>query len=140
MRTLLLLAALLPGCGLLFPGPDLDFREYPLEGVPYEDAVSLVQEVVVQEFSTLFGGGFQTDWQPETGNLVVEGVRDETRALTFYVKIIPRGGDTMLEMLALVRPVVPTSVPGSTKARPMQDVHFEEVMYDAFVLESVKRG
>ncbi len=137
-RALLLLLTALSGCGL-FQKDLLDFRTYPLEGVGYEDAVALVQEVVVQEFGARWGGGFELDYDPDTGNLVVTGISDETRTLTYYVKIVPRGDDTLLEMLALVRPAVPPGVPGAPRAAPMQDVRFEEVMYDAFVLESVKR-
>ena len=55
VRTLLLLMVVSPACGLLFPGEPLDFRDYSLEGVPYDEAVNLVQEVIVQEFTARFG-------------------------------------------------------------------------------------
>jgi hypothetical protein len=140
VRALLLLIAVFPGCGLLFPGDPLDFRDYSLEGVAYPEAVDLVLEVVVQEFSARFGGGFETDWEPETGNLVVDGVRDDSRTLTLYLKLVPEGGNTKIEMLALVRPVSLPTMPHTERQRPLQDVHFEEAMYDAFVIEAVARA
>ena len=139
VRALLLLIAVFPGCGLLFPGDPLDFRDYSLEGVSYQEAVDIVQDVIVQEFSERFGGGFETDWEPETGNLVVDGVRDDTRTLTLYLKLVPEGDGTKIEMLALVRPVIVPTMPHTTRQRPLQDVRFEELMYDAFVLEALNR-
>jgi hypothetical protein len=139
VRTLLFLMAVFPGCGLLLPGDPLDFRDYTLEGVPYQEAVGLVQDVIVQEFSVRFDVGFETDWEPDTGNLIVDGVRDDTRTLTLYLKLVPEGGNTKIEMLALVRPVIVPGMLSTGKQRPLQDVHFEEVMYDAFVLEALNR-
>lgn len=139
VRALLLLLAMTPACGLLFPGDPLDFRDYPLEGVSYQEAVDILQVVIVQEFNQRFGGGYETDWEPETGNMVVEGIRDDTRTLTLYVKLVPDGDDTTIEMLALVRPVNIPTLPHAKGQRPMQDVRFEEVMYDAFVIEALKR-
>ena len=60
-RTMLAFIGL-PGCGLLFPGKPLNFREYPLRGVEYSDAVALVQDVIVHEFNRRFGGSFETTW------------------------------------------------------------------------------
>ena len=140
VRSFLLLMAVLPGCGLLLPGDPLDFRDYTLEGVPYQEAVGLVQEVIVQEFSSRFDVGFETDWEPDTGNMIVDGVRDDTRTLTLYLKLIPEGENTKIEMLALVRPVIVPGMMATAKQRPLQDVHFEEVMYDAFVLEALSRS
>jgi hypothetical protein len=139
VRALLLLIAVFPGCGLVFRGDPLDFRDYSLEGVSYQEAVDLVLEVIGQEFTERFGGGFETQWVPETGNLVVDGVRDDTRTLTLYLKLVPEGEDTKIEMLALVRPVNPPSLPHTNKTRPLKDLRFEELMYDAFVLEALNR-
>jgi len=138
-RCLLGLLLALAGCGLLFPPDPIDFRPYTLEDVPYDQAVDLVQTVLVQEFQQRFGGGFETDWEPTSGNFTMSGVRDGNRALTLYVKLVAQGADTVVEMLAVVRGVNLAAVPGQAYVEPQQDVHLEEVLYDAMVLEAVNR-
>ncbi len=138
-RSLLVLLLALTGCGLFFPPDPIDFRPYTLEDVSYEQAVDLVQGVVVKEFQQRFGGGFETDWEPGTGNFTVSGVQDGNRGLTLYVKLVSQGADTVVEMLAVVRGVNLGGVPGQAYVEPQQDVYLEELLYDAMVLEAVNR-
>ncbi len=139
-RALLLVLALLPCCGLVQSDQVLDFSPYPLKGVGREAAVHLVNEVVLQEFHALFGGGYETKIDRKTDTMEVTWAGDESRTLTLYVNFVPGDGETIVEMLALVRHVQVPGMPGGSRMPPQKDLILEQQLYDAFVLEAVKRG
>jgi hypothetical protein len=138
--ALFLLCLSVTSCGLLFPAEPPHFREYLLKGVPYEEAVPLVYDVVHRELSWK-GVGFEMTWEEDLGNLSVSPITLEGGLqLTMYIKLLPRENDTMVEMMALVNQLMPNARPGQIWAQPKQGVDFEEDLYDAFILESVDRG
>jgi len=138
LLALLILAQL--GCGIVMPNPPLDFRQYPLKNVSYEEAVSIVNDMVVTEFNRRFGGGFETAWDVEQVNLRIDGVQNDQFALTMYIKLEPDGDDTIVEMLALVKEVSRKPLPGQEWEKPKQLIELEEALYDAFILESLNRS
>lgn len=140
LRLRLLLLLVLGGCGLFGSSPKAGFREYPLPGTSYEEAAEVVRTVTAREFTDLFGGGFTLDWDAEQGNLSVSPIYDDQdRRLRLYVKVSPRGPDTVLEMFALVEHLGQGSGPFAVWGRPMQDVTLEERLYQAYLVELLDR-
>jgi hypothetical protein len=137
----LALAALLTaaGCGLLFPSPGPGFRQYPLKGVGFLEAESLVRDVTARVFTERFGGGFTIEWDEDQANLLISPVYEPTRRLRMFLHLLPDADGTVVEMLALVEHLDDGSAPGALWTRPMQDVPFEETLYEEFILEAMRR-
>jgi hypothetical protein len=139
LRSALLLAVLaaLPGCGLFVRPDPIDFRSYPLEGVEYAEAVSIVQTVTRDVCTQLFGGVTLT-WFPETGNLTVDPVHAGSRRLRLYIHLEPSGSGVDVQMLALVDALA-TGGQDIGYSEPMQDVPLEEQLAQAYVAELLRR-
>jgi hypothetical protein len=125
------------GCGLLMQPDPIGFRTYVLKDVDYEQAVSIVREITRDEANRLFGGVGLT-WDPRQGNLTMDPVYDSTRRLRLYVRLTPVPPDVHVEMFALVDHLQ-SSTTGVGYTRPMQDVPFEEMLFDAYVAELLQR-
>lgn len=141
-RCALLLSLLLAGsgCGLLFPPEPIDFHDYPLPDVSYEESVELVREVTRAEFTRLFGGGFSIDWDPESRNLVVSPIQEPSRRLRMHLHLRPEGDGTVVEMLALVEFLDENLTDGKLWGSPKMDRHLEQKLYDAYLAELVRRS
>ena len=127
----------LSGCGLFSRQDPIGFRSYPLEGVDYAQAVSIVQTATRDVCTDLFGGVTLT-WFPETGNLTVDPIFAGNRRLRLYIHMEPAGKGVDVELFALVDHLAPGGQAiGYT--RPMQDVPFEETLSRAFVAELLRR-
>ncbi|GJM21805.1 MAG: hypothetical protein DHS20C15_17200 [Planctomycetota bacterium] len=139
-RFALLLLLACNGCGLMFPPAPIDFREYPLPDLSYEESVDLVQEVTRAEFSRLFGGGFSMDWDPDTGNLVMSPITESSRRMRLHLHLRREGAGAVVEMLALVETLDEHLTDGKLWGEPKMDVHLEQVLYDAYLAEMVRRS
>ncbi|MFT7463772.1 MAG: hypothetical protein ACI9EF_002119 [Pseudohongiellaceae bacterium] len=142
MRLLLLtlLTSCLTGCGL-FSGDSLDFREYPLREVGYSDAFDMVHEVTRDFYSENLAilGGFDVAADKQTGLIKVRPVVDGNRRMTLYMTLEPRNWGTAVAMLALVEHLDDGSVGAVAWSRPLSDVSFEELLYRAFLEETIRR-
>ena len=134
--TLLLAAGGATGCGLL-PKQDIGFRTYKLEGVGYDQAATIVQEVTRQQANQLFGGVTLT-WDPAQGNLQLDPVFDGQRRLRLYIHLAPAGNDVNVEMFALVDHLQ-VEPPNVGYGDAQQDVHLEEKLFQAYVTELLRR-
>jgi hypothetical protein len=124
------------GCGLL-PQDPIGFRSYPLQGVDYAEAVSIVQTATRDVCTERFGGVTLT-WFPEDGNLTVDPIFAGNRRLRLYIHVEPAGSGVNVEMFALVDHLLSgTHAIGFTE--PMQDVPLEETLAEAFVAELLRR-
>jgi hypothetical protein len=139
LRSAVVLAVLgaLPGCGLFARPEPIDFRSYPLEGVEYAEAVSIVQTVTRDVCTQLFGGVTLT-WFPETGNLTVDPVHAGSRRLRLYIHLEPSASGVDVQMLALVDALA-TGGRDIGYSEPMQDVPLEEQLAQAYVAELLRR-
>lgn len=140
LALVLLAAALLlaGGCGLFLSSPPPGFRQYPLAGVGLVEAEEIVREVTARVYGERFGGGFTIDWDPGRANLDVSPVHEGQRRMRLFVKLVPEADGTLVEMLALVEHL-DASGGGRLWTRPMQDVPFEELLYEEFILEVLAR-
>lgn len=138
LATLSLLL-LVVGCGLLFPPDPIGFRDYPLEGVSYEEAQSIVRQVTARVFAERFNRGFSISWDDEKGTLQVSPVYQDSRRLRMYIHLVPGEEATTVEMLALVESVVDHQNPAEMWGDRKQDIYFEETLYDAFLVEMLER-
>ena len=134
-----LLGCLPSGCGLFGEEEHVTFREYALRGTNYEEAVDVIQTVTKRLFVELFGGGFSFDWDASSGNLQVSEILRENRRMTLYVKVSPRGDDTIVEMLAHVESLLAASDGTPEWGQSQQDVPLEEKLYRAYLNELVER-
>lgn len=139
LRVLLTVCLLLPGCGLIPPAP-IDFRAYPLADVPPSEAVGLVRDVVHDVFTARFGGGFSMAFDDEQKTLTAGPVEVDQRRLTLHLVFTPLGEGTTLEMLALVESMGRADTGMIAWGRPMQDVYFEEKLYEAIIEEQLERA
>ena len=134
---LLLASGLATGCGLFERATPIGFRTYTLEGVGYDEAVSVVRDVTRQEANELFGGVALT-WDEEQGNLQLDPIYDGRRRLRLYIHLEPAGTDVDVEMFALVDhlEVEATHV---GYGQMQQDVPREEKLFQAYVTELSRR-
>jgi hypothetical protein len=136
-RLLLPLVCALSGCGLFGTKEDIGFRTYTLEGIGYDEAASIVNDVTRQLANQLFGGVTLT-WDPAQGNLQLDPIYDGQRRLRLYIHITPDGDDVDVEMFALVDHLrVDASKVGYDE--PQQDVPLEEKLFQAYVTELTRR-
>ena len=126
-------------CGLMFPPEPIDFREYPLPNVGYAEGVDIVREVTRREFTRLFGGGFSEDWDAENGNLLISPIEEPRRRLRMHVHVRDDARGTVVEMLALVEHLDDNLKSGRLWSDPKMDIPLEEVLYDAFLAEMLRR-
>ena len=134
---LLLAPGLATGCGLFARDDSIGFRTYTLEGIGYDEAASIVNDVTRQLANQLFGGVTLT-WDPAQGNLQLDPIYDGQRRLRLYIHITPDGDDVDVEMFALVDHLrVDASKVGYDE--PQQDVPLEEKLFQAYVTELTRR-
>ena len=139
VRGLLLAAALgaVSGCGLFQHADPIGFRTYVLEGVGYDEAAAIVQDVTRAESTRLFGG-VTMEWDPAMGNLALDPVYDGQRRMSLFIHIVPAGADVNVEMFALVEHLE-VSASNVGYGEPMQDVPLEEKLFQAYVAELQRR-
>lgn len=137
IRPLLpLVLCLLGACAS--PDP-VDFTTYSLGEVSLDEASEVVRDVT-QRFSDERFGGRQVLWDPESRNLSLEPVFDETRRMTFYAHVAEAeeatGSD--VEMLALVENLLVGEL-AVEWGEPKKDVYLEQVLHQAYVDEILDR-
>jgi hypothetical protein len=136
-RLLPLALAAACGCGLFAKAEPIGFRTYTLEGVGYDEAASIVNDVT-RELATQLFGGVTLVWDEELGNLSLDPVYDGQRRLSLYIHLAPVGEDVDVEMFALVEQLrVDATQVGY--GEPLQDVPLEEKLFKAFVAELSRR-
>jgi hypothetical protein len=141
IRPLLLTClCLCTGCGLLF-SDELEFREYRLRDVGYDDAVEIVRSVTQQFYVERFTelGGFTLDWDAPTGNLKASPVNSGDRRMTFYLSLEAHSWGTAVNMLALVEHLDQGGIGVVAWGNAQQDVFFEQALYSEFLEEIVRR-
>jgi hypothetical protein len=134
-----LLVLTLGGCGLL-PQEPIGFREYRLLDTSYDDAVDIVQRVTKQYYTEKFGGSFSMQWDAPRSNLDLSPIEAGSRQMTLFLHLVPSGGDTVVEMFAVVKSL--DDGPGGLLqwVDPKQDVHLEETLYEAFLKARLDLG
>jgi len=141
IRPLLLTClTLCTGCGLL-GNDDIDFREYPLRDVGYDDAVEIVRNVTQEYYADNFSelGGFSLEWTELAGTLKALSVTQANRRMTLYLSLEARIWGTAIQMLALVEHLDQGGVGGVSWGNAQQDVFLEERLYREFLDEVVRR-
>ena len=86
-----------------------------------------------------FGRGFDTRWDPDLGNLTISPLYEPTRRLRMYIKVLPHGNDTMVEMFAVVEQIQDDFSTGTLWSDPVPDLVLEKELYEAFLLELMDR-
>lgn len=141
IRALLLTClSLCAGCGLL--GNDgIDFREYPLRDVGYDDAVEIVRDITQEFYAEHFSelGGFSLAWDELAGHLKASSITQADRRMTLYLTLESRNWGTAIQMLALVEHLDQSGIGGVSWGNAQQDVFLEQRLYREFLDEVVRR-
>lgn len=135
----LLALLLLPAC-LLVEDP-LDFQEYELRGVPYDEALDIVETVTRRFYGERFSilGGYELELDRATGRLQASPVVAGPRRMTLYLVVEPRGEASVVSMLALVQSLVDDGLGAPEWSVPQMDQPLQDLLYEQYVGEIVRR-
>lgn len=159
LRPLLLLGGvcLLAGCG-----SDVSFRRFEIPGVPPEKVFTTAKQVV-KDFYTRYHGGVVMDVDEEQRSLVMgplqkkpagPGAGETARVATYYVepirqtlylRVLPGGGGSVIEMLAVIERLAvedpdEVSSPDDVWRFLRQDRQVEDRLFDEIAKRLTEEG